>query len=130
MALANCARCGKIFQRVEETFCPECVKFRKAELDKIHEWIQNNHAPKLENIEEEIGINEKTFTKYLLEGRIWSYNKVHAKCEVCRKAIPLQTKNVVCSNCSRSLKNAQPIVTKSEIAKSEMHVRKSDKYKD
>src|SRR3989339_1386081 len=109
MGLVNCIECGKVFVKQNDNACPSCIKIRENEINIISEWILKKQFPKMENIEAETGITEINFRKYLLEGRIKSFNKVIAKCEVCNTETNLETKNIICKDCRTSLKKPQGV---------------------
>lgn len=122
MGIANCKECGKVFVKTLDNTCPDCSNKRKQELQKIEEWIKQKNTPVLTKIEEEIGISEKTFMKYVLDGRIRSFNKVLAPCDVCKELTKLETKNVICKDCRSSIKKTSSSSgNESELSKTDMY---------
>jgi hypothetical protein len=123
MNLCNCKECGKLFVKSTEGICPACFRQREIELENIREWITLKAQPRLVNIEKETGVSEKTFRKYLLDGRIRAFSKVLAPCDVCKKETYLKTKNVVCEDCKTSLKTAQSFKSPRELENTELYSR-------
>lgn len=129
MTLSNCVECGKVFVKALEKLCPACVKKRETELNILNDWIKKNAAPRLANIEKETGISEKTFMKYLLDGKLKPTGKLIAQCEVCGKDTYLTAKNAVCPNCRASLKKAQTYKKPGELENTELYSKAKDKFK-
>lgn len=122
MGIANCKECGKVFIKTLDTTCPDCSKKREQDLQKIFDWIKLKDTPVLTKIENDIGISDKTFMKYLLDGRIKSFNKVLAPCDMCGTLTRLETKNIICKDCRSSIKKTSSTTDSSnEISKSDMY---------
>jgi NMD protein affecting ribosome stability and mRNA decay len=125
MGLSNCIECGKLFVKSNENLCRDCLTKREIDLEKIREWINLRDEPRLESIEKDTEVDEKTFRKYLIEGRLRAFSKVIARCDVCNNETHLKTRNIICENCKTSLQNAQPLKNKRELEDTDLY-SKSD----
>lgn len=111
MTISNCIDCGKVFvKNTQDNACPECYKVWKIDLEKISFWLSQNDSPSLKNIEEEIGVTEENFKKYLLEGKVRVFNHVLTTCMLCGNETTIRSKKFLCKECTDAfIKKAQTI---------------------
>jgi len=106
MDFTNCARCGKLFNRVTIPICENCVKKEEDDFLRIKEYIYENPNSSMAALAEGTEVSMKRILKYLKEGRLeLSPNVVgnDLTCERC--SVPITT-GKFCKKCQASLSTA------------------------
>lgn len=85
--LKNCKRCKRAFTYYGYgyEYCPNCKKIDAQEFEKVKEYIYEHGISKLIDVVEATGVDEKTITTYLREGRleIPDGSSYYLSCERC-----------------------------------------------
>ncbi|MEK0313759.1 flagellar protein [Cohnella sp. 56] len=103
MALANCPRCGKLFNRHIRTICDTCHAGIEQDYEKCFKFLKDHKGVTINELSEATGVTVQQITKFIQEGRI---SKAVAPnltypCEMCGAAI---RDGKVCFNCQNKLK--------------------------
>ena len=89
--LKNCKRCKKIFTYYGYgyEYCPSCKQIDSENFQKVKEYIYENGISKLIDVVEATGVEERTITTYLKEGRleIPEGSTYYLRCERCGASI-------------------------------------------
>lgn len=100
MEYANCARCKKMFLRVNNPICPECEKEEEKQFQIVKEYLDGNPANSLSQVSEETGVSVKRILKFIRDGRIEMTEGISAenvlRCGQCGRPI---AKGVFCDSC-------------------------------
>lgn len=70
MALANCPRCGALFNKLAQDVCQKCHKEEEALLRETQEYLRENRAAALFQIIEDLDIDQDLIEKWVREKRI------------------------------------------------------------
>ena len=99
-----CKECGRLFQSMGASYCPECVDNLDKAFITVKEYIYENENATLVDIVDNTGVPEKHVLYFLKEGRLNIDNTDEAlNCEDCGRPIP---NGRYCSNCREKLANA------------------------
>ena len=118
MALAKCARCGKLFMRVRSPVCLKCEPDEEADYEKARNSLQElpNQTP--EQLSEATGVGVECILRLLADGRIAAVPDVRVICGRCgAPAISLSKK--LCERCLQKLT--------AELAASQARIKFPDK---
>lgn len=75
MALANCSRCGALFNKVTRDYCNECHEEEEKMLSQIQAYLRDNRqAPKTEILDEHEELETWMLDKWIEEGRVNLYD--------------------------------------------------------
>jgi NMD protein affecting ribosome stability and mRNA decay len=89
MEAMNCPRCGKVFVRIIESVCNDCVKKEEAIFDMVRDYIKENPNKTVKEVAEECDVSVKRILKYIRDGRIDSSKGMHGE--------------ITCSNCGKPI---------------------------
>lgn len=103
MALTNCTRCNKLFNRLKNPLCPTCIEKEEEEFNLVRDALHEKPNQTVEELAEETGVSEKAILRFLKDGRIASdAMSVDVKCGRCGgPAISLTTR--LCEKCAAEL---------------------------
>ena len=89
MEAINCPRCGKVFVKISDPICPECVKEEEKIFDRVREYIRDNPNRTVKEVSDECDISVKRILGYIREGRINATSGMRDEivCSKCRKPI-------------------------------------------
>lgn len=98
MEMTNCPRCGKIFSKMSNPICDDCVKAEEEIFQMIKKYLDDNPNNTLEQVSEETGISVRKILKYLKDGRLETTKGMGKalKCEQCGRPI---TRGKFCDAC-------------------------------
>ena len=102
MPLANCSKCGKLYNKVLHDLCPACSEQIEQDFKKVYAFLKENGPAHIDIVHEETGVEKKLIMKFLAEGRFEGVS-VSYKCERCGASI---SSGKLCAKCAQEL-NAQ-----------------------
>lgn len=119
MALSNCPRCNKLFNKTAGvSYCHSCVEWEEECFKKVYEYLCDHKAATIPEINQDTGVDEKLIIKYLEEGRLAKTGTtLTPQCRRCGAKIEAGT---LCKDCiakSRDEISAAASQTKEQIAK-------------
>ena len=98
-----CPKCGgvMIFKGVGEYQCEKCKEVAYDDYGKVRNYIELHPGTTAAEIEEKIGVKQKTIRQLLRESRIQvaADSKTFILCEICKKPI---RSGRFCSNCEKN----------------------------
>ena len=103
MALANCDRCGRLFNKTTRGICPNCVREEEQVFEEIKAYIRANDAATIEDVASAIGVDEELVLQYLQEGRLEITESLAYPCLNCGKFIKI---GKYCKTCSEELESS------------------------
>ncbi len=99
-----CKQCGRLFQSVGASYCPECADEMEKAFITVKEYIYDNENATLLDIVENTGVPEKHVLYFLKEGRLNIDNTDEVlNCEDCGRPI---SSGRFCSVCREKLASA------------------------
>ncbi|MDD2201174.1 MAG: hypothetical protein PHP20_10835 [Firmicutes bacterium] len=98
MALENCSRCGRLYQRVAKPLCPDCMVEEEEYAERVVEYLRRHSGATIREIAEAVEVDEGFVLRLLRGGRIEMANDVRPElhCRACGLAIKAGT---YCSEC-------------------------------
>lgn len=100
MALANCERCGQLFNRVTRNICPNCIREEEKLFDDVKDYIRTHEAATVSEVADATQVSEERVLHYLREGRLELSGTLTYACESCGKPI---RSGRFCSECKQEL---------------------------
>ena len=100
MALANCDRCGRLFNRVTRNICPDCIREEEQMFDEIKAYLREHEGATVTEVSEATGVAEERILHYLRDGRLVLSGTMSYPCESCGK--PIRTGRF-CTECKNDL---------------------------
>ena len=99
MALANCIKCGKLFNKVLRDLCPVCIEQMEQDFERVYVFLKENGPTHIDVLHEETGVEKKLIMKFLAEGRFEGVTVTY-KCESCGVSI---NSGKLCAKCAQEL---------------------------
>ncbi|MDQ0191094.1 hypothetical protein JI721_08430 [Alicyclobacillus cycloheptanicus] len=105
MAIANCKRCGKIYNRVRRDICPQCIAEEDEAFHLVRTYLRENRDATIEDVVEETGVPMELIISMIQDGRLILRDNpnIFYACEHCGQ--PTQSGRF-CAACSRELSTA------------------------
>ncbi len=70
MSLANCQKCGKLFNRTRDRTCLTCREQEQEEFDLVREYIRSHEVRFIVDLAEETGVDRGKILKWVEEGKL------------------------------------------------------------
>lgn len=140
MSIANCPRCGKVFNKTAgASICQPCVDAEEEAFQKVYAFLKENLEATVPEIQYATDVEEKLILKFLEDGRLMGTGaKLSPKCHDC--GAPIQMGRF-CSNCLAKKRDAftsqaKHLITKANAGpdaaqqqgKDVRHELRTDKY--
>lgn len=89
MALSNCPRCGKTFNKLPSVkICRECQDAEEAQFEKVYQYLRDNPKTTLKITAEETEVSERLILEWFKSGRLTAHSpEVNWNCEKCGASI-------------------------------------------
>ncbi len=102
MALANCIKCKKVFNKISSPICDDCHKKEEETYEKVYQYLKENPDISVPELAEGTGVPEKKIFKYFREGRFVELvgDKSVLTCEKCGASI---TAGRYCTSCKMKM---------------------------
>jgi len=106
MALANCARCNGVFNKVSSALCPACAEQEERDFQIVSEALREHPGQTVEELAENTGVSKRTILRLIKCERIASdADLAGVKCGKCgAPAISLSTR--LCQRCAAEMSRA------------------------
>lgn len=98
MALENCSRCGKLYQRIARPLCPDCMVEEEEQAERVVRYLTRHSGATIHEIAKATGVDEGFVLKLLRDGRIEMANDVRPELH-CRACGLLIRSGTYCSEC-------------------------------
>jgi len=100
MALTNCERCNRVFNKLSSSLCPACVEEEEKDFHVVNEALRARPDQTIEELAETTGVSKKTILRLLKDERIASNaNVVGVTCGKC--GAPAISRSVrLCHKCA------------------------------
>lgn len=70
MEVRNCKQCGRLFNYMGKTLCPECLKGKEDEFTVVKNYIRENPAAGIAEVSEATGTSVKQIRQWVREERL------------------------------------------------------------
>lgn len=89
MALSNCPRCGKTFNKLPNVkICRDCQEAEEAQFEKVYQFLRDNPKTTLKITAEETQVSERLILEWFKTGRLTSQSPEFSwHCEKCGASI-------------------------------------------
>ena len=88
MEMSNCKRCKKLFPRINEPICDNCLKLEEEQFITVKEFLHENSKATILEIADATGCPAKRIIGWLREGRLEILSESgELKCRNCSKPI-------------------------------------------
>lgn len=111
MALANCPRCGNLFDNSFRDICQNCAKFEEKQFDDVREYLRENRKSTIYEASEATEVPVSQITKFIQQGRLKTQNmpNILYPCDTCGAEI---SSGRFCQACSNELSKGFAEVTR------------------
>lgn len=116
MALASCARCKKLYQKIRSNICPTCEINEEEDYEKVRKHLGEHPNRNAEQVSEETGVPIDSVLRFIEQGRVEAMgvgNAINVKCGKCGAPAISVTKKL-CEACLQAL-NAELAKQQSKI---------------
>lgn len=102
MAIANCRRCGRLFNRVGRDICPDCVKDEDDKLATIRAYLRQHPLANIYEVANGTDVTYEEIVEFIRDGRLVLRNNPNMvyPCERC--GTPTQAGRL-CTNCAKEM---------------------------
>lgn len=99
LMVANCPRCGKVFQRNLRNQCTACSTSINDQLKNSLDYLRRNYRSTNEQVCEAIGVSDLQLQVWMKEGKLQlsDYPNLNYKCASCAEPIRQHKLCVACS---------------------------------
>ncbi|MBM3266027.1 MAG: hypothetical protein FJZ01_00125 [Candidatus Sericytochromatia bacterium] len=99
MALSNCPRCGKTFNKLPNVkICRDCQDIEDAQFEKVYQFLRDNPKTQVSVISEQTQVKESLILEWFRTGRLMTGNSdVRWTCEKCGAEID---RGRLCKRCA------------------------------
>lgn len=105
MTIANCAKCGRIFQRTHSPMCPPCVQETASLISMVYRFIQANPALTIDQVADQCGLPLRDVEAMLFQGKLGTAAAhLMSYCQRCNVPI-VASRGHFCVNCAGKLEN-------------------------
>lgn len=122
MPLANCPRCGALFNKITTEFCKKCYDEEEELLRQTQDFLRKNRGAAVFEILEEVELEQWMLEKWITEQRITLSNpedlKAIPRCSACGREI--KSGETICQTCKfKNLASKKPAPEKQKPAEEE-----------
>jgi len=102
VAIANCRRCGKLFNRVGRDICRECIKDEDEKLETIRAYLRQHPLANIYEVANGTDVSYDEIVQFIRDGRLLLRNNPNMvyPCERC--GTPTQSGRL-CANCAKEM---------------------------
>jgi predicted amidophosphoribosyltransferase len=99
MALSNCPKCGKTFNKLPNVkICRDCQDAEEALFETVYQYLRDNPKTTVRVVAEETGVQERLILEWFRSGRLAAHAPdVHWECEKCGAEID---RGRLCKRCA------------------------------
>lgn len=99
LMVANCPRCGKVFQKNLRNQCSDCSRTIDSMLTGSLEFLRKNHRSTNAQVIEAIGVSNEQMVAWMKEGKLLlsDYPNLNYPCGACAKPI---RQHKLCPDCA------------------------------
>lgn len=109
MALSNCTRCGKLFNRLSRSICPDCVRKEEEQVIAVMAFVRDNPDVTVDEVAEATGVESGLVLRLIREERVkpsFRGDSPGARAMRCRSCSKLIESGVYCPECHSRLQRA------------------------
>ncbi|WP_083430659.1 TIGR03826 family flagellar region protein [Alicyclobacillus macrosporangiidus] len=83
--IANCKRCGRLFNRVRRDICPACVAEEDKAFETVRQYLREHRDATMAEVSEETGVGVDLIIAMIQDGRLMLRDNpnLHYPCERC-----------------------------------------------
>ena len=102
LLVANCPRCGKVFQKNLRNLCLDCSSGIDVLLNSSLDFLRKHHRSTCEQVSAATGATQEQLTAWMKEGKLLlsDYPNLHYACASCSRPI---RKHKLCTDCTSRL---------------------------
>ncbi|KEO84061.1 TIGR03826 family flagellar region protein [Tumebacillus flagellatus] len=102
MALANCKRCGRLYNRMFSEICGECSKEDDELFFLVRDYLQEHRRASMYEVSEGTGVEVSTIIRFIREGRVQTLDNpnLNYPCDNCGTPIQIDR---FCKSCKDKL---------------------------
>lgn len=94
MEIRNCKQCGRLFNYMGKTLCPECLKGKEDEFTIVKNYIRENPSSGIAEVSEATGTSVKQIRQWVREERLLLTE-------------PSATAGINCESCGRPIRTGR-----------------------
>ncbi len=105
MPLGNCARCGKLFNRLSRPICPDCAREEERQAGVVMDFLRGNPSATIEEISESTAVDSQVILRLIRDDRLRATTaySVPRNCKACGASIDA---GQYCGQCLRKFGQA------------------------
>lgn len=105
MPLDNCARCGKLFNRLSRPICPDCAREEERQVGVVMDFLKDNPSATIEEISQSTGVDSQIILRLIRDYRLRATGgySVPRNCKACGAPIDA---GQYCGHCLRKFSQA------------------------
>ncbi len=105
MAIANCKRCGQMFNQTSRVICPDCIAEEEEAFQLVRAYLKQNREANLQQVVSETGINEAFILDMIYQGRLYLGDNPNMSCP-CERCGQDTTSGRYCTTCAVEMESA------------------------
>lgn len=121
MSIANCARCGRMYQKLSGVkICPDCAQAEEDAFRLVRDFLEANPGCDMPTVSRETGVEEAVILRLVQGGRLATLGELvtglRVECRQCQKPV---ISGKYCPECTELMGQALKESAKSLLGRSE-----------
>ncbi|GMA56852.1 hypothetical protein GCM10025858_13550 [Alicyclobacillus sacchari] len=100
MPIANCKRCGRLYNRAGRDICPECIRQEDAVLLEIRQYLKKHPQANIYEVAEGTNATYEEIVEFLRDGRLILRDNPNMAYP-CERCGTLTQSGRLCANCTQ-----------------------------
>ncbi len=105
MAIANCKRCGRIYNRVRRDICPSCIEEEDKIFLKVRDFLREHKNAYMEDVIQGTEVDMDTLIQMIQDGRVILTDNPNMG-YACERCGGMTRSGRFCPKCSKELANS------------------------
>ncbi len=110
VAIANCKRCGRIFNRVRRDICPACITEEDELFVLVRNYLREHRDASMQDVMESTEIEMETLVQMIQDGRIILTDNPNMG-YACERCGDFTQSGRLCGKCSKELANSLSVAS-------------------
>ena len=98
MEPTNCPRCGKVFMKLREPICPDCVKAEEQNFEEVRAYVKEYPNRSINEVSEATNVSVKRILRYVREGKLEATAGLQSDIKCSKCGIPISSGRM-CKKC-------------------------------
>ena len=99
MEPTNCPRCGKVFMKIKDSICAECVKEVDQKFEEVRAYVKEHPHRTIKEVSEACDVSVKSILRYIRDGKLEASAGIQSEITCSKCGIPIPSGRM-CKKCA------------------------------